>query len=214
MFLHLYKGSKKENSQNKITSRTYRAEKTYAISSGKWYYEAEILSTGPIKVGWACVTCSADHEIGADIHSYAFDGYNARKLHHTSDSFGKKWNAGDIVGVMIDLQDRTISYSLNGELLLDSIGSETAFNDIDINQSYVPAFTLGIGQKLKLNFGQDVNSLRYFTNFGLQEGYEPFCVNMSRQITLWYSKEIPIFSTVSSNHETIEVIRTNPRYLR
>ena len=105
---------------------------------------------------------------------------------------------------MLDLQDRTISFSLNGELLLDSVGSETAFNDVDISEGYVPAVTLGTAQKAKFNFGQDVNSLKYFTNYGLQEGYEPFCVNMSRQITLWYSKEIPLFSVINSNHETIE----------
>ena len=132
-------------------------------------------------------------------------------MHHTSESFGKKWSVGSIVGVMIDLQDRTISFSLNGELLLDSVGSETAFNDVDISEGYVPAVTLGTAQKAKFNFGQDVNSLKYFTNYGLQEGYEPFCVNMSRQITLWYSKEIPLFSVINSNHETIEIIRTSLR---
>ena len=198
-------------SQNKLASRTYRAESTYGINSGKWYYEVEILSSGPIRVGWASVSCSPDKEIGTDLQSYAFNGNNGRKMHQTTESFGKKWSVGSIVGVMIDLQDHTISFSLNGELLLDSVGSETAFNDINMSESYVPAITLGTGQKARLNFGQDVNSLKYFTNYGLQEGYEPFCVNMSRQITLWYSKEIPLFSVVNSNNETIEIIRTSPR---
>lgn len=41
---------------------------------------------------------------------------------------------------------------------------------------YVPGFTMGFNQQGKVNFGQDVNSLKYFTCCGLQEGYEPFCV--------------------------------------
>ncbi len=207
----IFQVNKKDVTQNKLASRTYRAENTYAVNTGKWYYEVEILASGPIKIGWACASCSPDNEIGADLKSYAFNGHNGKKLHQTTESFGKKWSVGSIVGVMIDLQDHTISFSLNGELLLDSVGSETAFNEIDMSESYVPAVTLGTGQKAKLNFGQDVNSLKFFTNYGLQEGYEPFCVNMTRQITLWYSKEIPLFSIVKSNHETIEIIRTGPR---
>lgn len=66
-------------------------------------------------------------------------------------------------------------FSLNGELLMDSMGSETAFTEVS-GEEFVPAFTLGVGQKAKLNFGQDVNTLKYFTSCGLQEGYEPFCV--------------------------------------
>lgn len=30
--------------------RTYRAEKTYAVASGKWYFEFEILTSGPMRV--------------------------------------------------------------------------------------------------------------------------------------------------------------------
>jgi ryanodine receptor 2 len=59
--------------------------------------------------------------------------------------------------------------------LMDAIGSETAFTDVQ-GDSFVPAFTLGVGQRARLVFGQDVNNLKYFTSCGLQEGYEPFCV--------------------------------------
>lgn len=75
---------------------------------------------------------------------------------------------------------------------MDSMGSETAFTDIQ-GEEFVPAFTLGIGQRARLIFGQDVNALKYFTSCGLQEGYEPFCVNMSRQMTYWYTRDQPIF---------------------
>jgi ryanodine receptor 2 len=171
----------------------------------------EILTHGLVKVGWTSVTCSASDEIGSNSKSFAFDGHNSRKLNLNCEAFGKKWSAGDIIGVMIDLHDHTISYSLNGELLLDSIGSETAFNDINAADAYVPAFTLGMGQRVRLNFGQDVNSLKFFTNYGLQEGYEPFCVNMTRALTLWYSKDIPVYATIDPSDDKFEIIRTNPR---
>lgn len=68
-------------------------------------------------------------------------------------------------------------FSLNGELLMDALGGETTFADVAAESvGFVPAFTLGVGQKARLIYGQNVDSLKYFTTCGLQEGYEPFCV--------------------------------------
>ena len=44
-----------------------------------------------------------------------------------------------------------------------------------------------------MNFGHDVDTFKFFTMCGLQEGYEPFCVNMTRSVTFWYTKSLPIF---------------------
>ncbi len=68
-----------------------------------------------------------------------------------------------------------VGFSLNGELLMDSLGGEVAFTDVQ-GDGFIPACTLGVGQKAKLVFGHDVNALKFFTLCGLQEGYEPFCV--------------------------------------
>ncbi len=139
-----------------------------------------------------------------DPNSYSFDCFSARKCHNGSETFGKPAAIGDVVGVMIDCTDKTVSFSLNGEILLDPLGTEVAFDHIFSDVDYVPAFSLSCGQKIKCNFGQDVNSLRYFTNCGLQEGYEPFGVNMTKQITFWYSNEVPIFENVDEAHESLE----------
>lgn len=56
--------------------RTYRAEKNYAVSSGKWYFEFEILTFGPMRVGWAKADCAPGCMLGADENTWAFDGYN------------------------------------------------------------------------------------------------------------------------------------------
>lgn len=58
---------------------------------------------------------------------------------------------------------------------MDALGGETTFSEVQ-GDGFVPAVTLGIGQKVRLTFGQDVNTLKFFTMCGLQEGYEPFCV--------------------------------------
>ncbi|KAJ8920014.1 hypothetical protein NQ315_006545 [Exocentrus adspersus] len=173
--------------------RTYRAEKNYAVGSGKWYFEFEILTTGPMRVGWAKADCAPGCMLGSDENTWAFDGYMLRKHHAGSaEPFGVKYQVGDVIGCFIDIADGTISFSLNGELLMDALGGETTFADVQ-GDNFVPAFTLGVGQKAKLCFGQDVTQLKYFTMCGLQEGYEPFCVNMNRAVTYWYTKDQPIF---------------------
>ncbi|XP_046677460.1 LOW QUALITY PROTEIN: ryanodine receptor-like [Homalodisca vitripennis] len=188
--------------------RTYRVEKNYAVTNGKWYFEFEILTAGPMRVGWARADCPPGFQIGSDEYSWAFDGFNALKVHFGGhESFGTRYKIGDIVGCFLDLFDKTISFSLNGELLMDALGGETTFADVQ-GDGFVPAFTLGVGQKAKLTFGQDVNTLKYFTTCGLQEGYEPFCINMNRPVTYWYTKDQPIFENTDDYADTrIDVTR-------
>nr|QCQ73687.1 ryanodine receptor [Mythimna separata] len=194
--------------QKQADFRTYRAEKNYAVSSGKWYFEFEILTAGPMRVGWAHADMAPGMMLGQDENSWAFDGYNEEKVYSGStESFGKQWAVGDVVGVFLDLIDKTISFSLNGELLMDALGGETTFADVQ-GDNFVPACTLGVGQKARLTYGQDVNTLKYFTTCGLQEGYEPFCVNMKRDVTHWYTKDQPIFENTDEMIDTrIDVTR-------
>ncbi|KAK0046902.1 ryanodine receptor 44F, partial [Biomphalaria pfeifferi] len=173
------------------------------------YYEFEVVTTGYMKVGWSLVSAEPSSELGTDGSSYAFDGYMARKWYMGAESYGKTWSTGDVVGCLLDLHDSTISFSLNGELMMDAMGQEIAFRNVKTsnNIGYVPAFTLSAHQQGKMNFGQDINGLKFFTNCGLQEGYEPFCVNMMRSLTLWYGKNEPIFETVNSSDSSLLVSR-------
>lgn len=56
-----------------------------------------------------------------------------------------------------------------------------------------------------LNLGQDVSSLRFFAICGLQEGFEPFAINMQRPVTTWFSKSLPQFEPVPPEHPHYEV---------
>lgn len=56
-----------------------------------------------------------------------------------------------------------------------------------------------------LNLGQDVSSLRFFAICGLQEGFEPFAINMQRPVTTWFSKSLPQFEPVPLEHPHYEV---------
>lgn len=170
-----------------------------------------MLTNGSVRLGWANLSFSPSFELGGDENSWAFDCSGGRKFFAGgSESYGKTVQVGDVIGCMLDLHDKTISFSLNGELLLDIVGSECAFSDIPTGEaSYVPALTLGVGQKVRLIFGQDINALKYFTQCGLQEGYQPFCVNMNRNVTFWYNKDEPLFVDVDDS-ANVEVTRIPP----
>lgn len=54
--------------------RVFRAEKSYAVTQGKWYFEFEAVSTGEMRVGWARPNVRSDTELGADELAYVFNG--------------------------------------------------------------------------------------------------------------------------------------------
>ncbi|XP_053238585.1 ryanodine receptor 2 isoform X7 [Podarcis raffonei] len=187
--------------------RIFRTEKTYAVKTGKWYFEFEVVTAGDMRVGWAKPGCQPDQELGSDEQAFVFDGFKAQRWHQGNEHFGRSWLTGDIVGCMVDLNERTMMFTLNGEILLDDSGSELAFKDFEVGDGFIPACSLGLSQVGRMNFGKEVSTLKYFTICGLQEGYEPFAVNTNRDITIWLSKRLPQFLPVPPNHEHIEVTR-------
>lgn len=55
--------------------RFFRVERTYAVKTGKWYFEFEAVTGGDMRVGWARPACKPDVELGTDAHAFVFDGY-------------------------------------------------------------------------------------------------------------------------------------------
>ena len=45
------------------------------------YFEFEVLTSGPMRVGWARADAKAGYQLGQDDCSWAFDGWRVRALH-------------------------------------------------------------------------------------------------------------------------------------
>ncbi|KAM9591511.1 LOW QUALITY PROTEIN: ryanodine receptor 1-like [Morphnus guianensis] len=180
-------------------SRIFWVERGYAVWASKWYFEFKAITTGEMRVGWARPHLHPDIELGADDLAYVFNGPRAQRWHVGSEPFSWTWQAGDVVGCMIDLTESHIT--LNGEVLISDTISELAFKDFDMGK----VCSLGLEQEGRLNLGQEVGSLQFFSICGLQEGYEPFAINMKRPITLWFSKSLPQFIPVPPDHPQLEV---------
>uniref|UniRef100_A0A671PCZ7 Ryanodine receptor 3-like n=1 Tax=Sinocyclocheilus anshuiensis TaxID=1608454 RepID=A0A671PCZ7_9TELE len=187
--------------------RLFRVEKIYAVKTGKWYFEFEALTGGDMRVGWARPGCRPDKELGLDDQSFVFDGYRGRRVHMGSHFFGRTWNKGDVVGCMINMEDKSMIFTLNGEILITNKGSELCFADFETEDGFIPVCSLGLSQIGRMNLGKAASSFKYYTMCGLQEGFEPFAVNMNREVTMWFSKRLPTFVNVPEDHPHIEVTR-------
>ncbi|XP_039525300.1 ryanodine receptor 3 isoform X4 [Pimephales promelas] len=187
--------------------RFFRVERTYAVKTGKWYFEFEVVTGGDMRVGWARPGCKPDLELGTDDQAYVFDGHRGHRLHMGSRLFGRCWHSGDVVGCMINMEDKSMIFTLNGEILITNKGSELCFADFDIEDGFIPVCSLGLSQVGRMNLGKDASTFKYYTMCGLQEGFEPFAVNMNREVTMWFSKRLPTFCNVPKEHHHIAVTR-------
>ncbi|XP_067310941.1 ryanodine receptor 3 isoform X2 [Pseudorasbora parva] len=187
--------------------RFFRVERTYAVTTGKWYFEFEAVTGGDMRVGWARPGCKPDVELGTDDQAYVFDGHRGHRLHMGSRLFGRCWHSGDVVGCMINMEDKSMIFTLNGEILITNKGSELCFADFDIDDGFIPVCSLGLSQVGRMNLGKDASTFKYYTMCGLQEGFEPFAVNMNREVTMWFSKRLPTFFNVPKDHHHIAVTR-------
>ncbi|XP_044307432.1 E3 ubiquitin-protein ligase RNF123 isoform X1 [Varanus komodoensis] len=137
---------------------------TTCVYKGKWIYEVLISSQGLMQIGWCTLNCRFNQEegVGDTSDSYAYDGNRVRKWNVTTTNYGKSWAAGDIVSCLIDLDEGSISFCLNGV----SLG--TAFDNISrgSGMAYFPAISLSFKESVAFNFGS--RPLRYPV-----EGYRP-----------------------------------------
>ena len=88
------------------------------IASGKWYYEVVLETSGCMQIGWAdaCYNANSDRGDGCGdgIGSWAFDGWRCYKWHKAPVPWGSKWRKGDVIGVGVDMEERTVSFWRNG----------------------------------------------------------------------------------------------------
>lgn len=129
------------------------------LTSGKWYYEINIEGDGLGQLGWADLEFVGDSSYGRgcgdDKHSWGFDGNRVLWWHSASVRWGKRWYDGDVLGCAVDMDARTISWSLNGSF---AAPMGVAFSNFNYTGGFVPAFTL---QRFACSVEWGQSKLRY-----------------------------------------------------
>lgn len=142
-----------------------------AVSGGKHYFEAKLLTAGIAQLGWAALSKFSpdDNEgdgVGDDAYSWSFDGCRQLVWHDGRPSqYGNKpWIVGDIVGCLLDADAGNIEFSLNGQAL------GIAFADITTTYTFLPTISLEDDEAVDLAL--DPQRLRY-----LPKGYQPLAID-------------------------------------
>ncbi|CAM9328498.1 unnamed protein product, partial [Scytosiphon promiscuus] len=117
----------------------------------RWYYEVTLMTGGLMQLGWAgpSFRCSptSGQGVGDAEGSWAFDGFRQKRWCVASAPYGKRWRAGDVIGVLLDAGLQEMRFSLNG----GDLG--VAFVGFDVKGLY-PAASMNVGQAAHFNFGQ------------------------------------------------------------
>jgi ATP-dependent RNA helicase DDX1 len=120
------------------------------VSTGKWYYEAEVVDRGG-ELSFGIADDNFAYENYSNTYCYVTD---ARKLlpGPTTSSYGSAASNGDIIGIAFDLNARTIEVFKNGismGVLSPSVNSEVTY----FPALFIPAVTTTEAEA-RFNFGQ------------------------------------------------------------
>jgi hypothetical protein len=174
--------------------------------SGKYAFEYQLGTTGIIQLGWASNQFTFNQRggygVGDGVESYAFDGSRVRKWHGRDvgeETYGASWSPHDVVTCLIDLDDRTVSFCINGH----NFG--IAFTDLDSSKIWYPAISLTSEQYGKFRFGGSLDKLLFCpTNYSPIpfEKEDISCGNIqSPEIMLTKGDDIDHTPTVITNVE-------------
>ena len=97
---------------------------TFAVNSGKFYFEAKFVQTsdpghGAIGVGIVDADkynpyVNADEHFDRYDYGYTYTTDGQKKTNNSGSSFGDEYNSGDVIGVAVDFDNRQIYFSKNG----------------------------------------------------------------------------------------------------
>lgn len=151
----------------------------YAVSSGKWYYELNLHTNGCIQVGWVDTSYEGKAEngqgVGDDGVSWAYDGWRKLLWHETSSEWGAKWAVGDVVGCAVDMDNRIMSFSLNG--FGEDVEMGTAFTEFNFSGGLYPCVSFNKNEKVQYNFG--ANGFKYSPP---SPDYKPFYMHVEEKM--------------------------------
>ena len=132
-------------------------------TQGKFYFECKTSTGGYMQLGWADESFRAIADegkgCGDDEHSWAYDGMRCLKWHNNhKEQYGRSWKAGDMICIAVNLEDKEISFGLNGDWE-GEMGC--AFSGVTFEGAVYPCLSLMRGQRVQINLGTETNPFVY-----------------------------------------------------
>ena len=156
---------------------------TFAVSSGKWYWEVKCVSfdtAGTWMIGVADITTLISSSTWSSANAWSYYGANGEKYNSGSSSaYGATYTTNDIISVLLDMNNGTLifykngvsqgtafSTGLTGKLITPVIGSGLYSVVVDFNFGS-PPFTISSGNA-------DANGIGNF-EYSVPSGYLALC---------------------------------------
>jgi len=138
---------------------------TMGVSSGKWYWEINIVDTtgdhqkiGVVNEDNAEINKTSPSEFSGDANGYAYRTDGQKENNDSASSYGNSYTDDDIIGVAMDLDNNKLYFSKNGTFqnsgdpTTGSTGTGSAFN-LAANKTYFAAINQYGGNTSSFNFG-------------------------------------------------------------
>lgn len=166
---------------------------SHGKSSGKWYWEIELLNNDWAIIGIVDEVLPIPSLVYNTKHARAVYARTGNKYSGGSLTYGSSLVAGDILGIAVDLDVGNIEFFING------VSQGVAFEDLDTMNTIYPMFTSGTATEtvyVKANFGQQD------FKHNIPHGYMPYNVfNQDKILLLSEDEEI-----MSLNTKSLEII--------
>lgn len=127
-----------------------------ALSSGVWFYEVTLVTSGLIQIGWVDGYFQASSDQGEGVgdhsHSWSYDGNRQRRWNSGSSAYGDRWKTGDVIGCILDFNQNHMRFYRNG------VDLGVAYSDLQVSSTHplsslVPAISLERGEIIVINLG-------------------------------------------------------------
>jgi len=163
-------------------------------TKGKVYYEAIISDEGLCRVGWS--TPHGNLDIGTDKQTFGYGGTGKKSHNRIFEDYGESFGLNDAIGCLLDLDNRTISYTKNGQPLGEAFTLPTNLKGRPIH----PAVVLK-NAEIFLNFGHrndDDNNkaMKQAFKFPPPPGFIPIAAAPPASLSSW-QRPIPASSTTT-----------------
>mmetsp|Transcript_175329 Transcript_175329/g.562407 ORF Transcript_175329/g.562407 Transcript_175329/m.562407 type:complete len:830 (-) Transcript_175329:90-2579(-) len=94
------------------TKRWCGVRATHDVRDGMYMYEVEAVE-GLIRVGWSA--SSTDLELGIEDRSFGYGSTGKKSRGRKFEDYGETFQAGDIIGCLLDREKHTVSFTKNGK---------------------------------------------------------------------------------------------------
>jgi len=170
-------------------SNSWGAARTdQGVSSGKWYWEYEVLdvsgSAKRLLLGVINSSHTIDNYVGYNSYGRGYYSLNGNKYAGSYTGYGEAYVIGDIVGVALDMDMGTIEFFKNG------VSQGVAYNNLLSLGEVYPTLSAAVsGASASINFGAEKFQIAEANTEAwkalVDQGYKPYDVESARP---WFDK--------------------------